>query len=493
MPRATHPVASPPRTRWSARILSLPAILIVALVYVVSLFAYQMRVSDPDIWWHLRNASQLMHTGHFIHTDFLTFTAAGKPWINFEWLGELPYYFAFQSLGLTGLYLVELILISSIAVGIYGLCWMRSRNALASFVASAIAVLFATVSFAPRTLLFGWLFLVIEIAILWSFQDQRDYTSWLPLLFLLWINTHGSWFIGFALMLVFIACGLLDFRLGSLDATRWTPRQVKKLLAVTAATLGAIFVNPYGWRLVTYPFDVAFQQKLTIHDVSEWSSLDFHSSRGRVVLAVFLLLGILQLVRERRWRLQDLAFAIIGIYAGVTYMRFLFLAGILIAPLLAMQIAFLFSDSSPARKNRPWANAAVIAALLLLIAARFPTRAQLDADVAQNFPVKALPYLRSISGNGRLFNLHEWGGFLEWNTQASQFIDTRNDIFVHEGIANDYLQAVQGHDTFEILSKYQIRYVLLADGTSAAYLLRHSPDWKQTYDNGQAVVFERSR
>ncbi|HLJ78045.1 MAG TPA: hypothetical protein VKT75_11565 [Acidobacteriaceae bacterium] len=493
MSSTTQPVASSPRWKWSDRVFSLPAILIVALVYVTSLYAYQLRVGDPDIWWHLRNASQLIHTRHFIHTDFLTFTVAGKPWINFEWLGELPYYFAWQSLGLTGLYLVELILASSIAVGIYCLCWMRCRSPLAAFLSSAVAVLFATVSFAPRTLLFGWLFVVMEIAILWSFQERRDYTWWLPLLFLVWINTHGSWFIGFALMLVFIACGFADFCCGNVDATRWSLAEKKKLLAVTAATIGAVFANPYGWRLVTYPFDVAFQQKLTIQDVAEWASLDFHTIRGRVVLMLILLMGTLQLVRERRWKLQDLAFAAIGIYAGVTYIRFLFLTGILIAPLLALQLDFLFGEPSPQRKNRPWANAAVIAVLLVLIAARFPTRTQLDADIAQGFPVKALPYLRSISGNGRIFNPHEWGGYLEWYTQAPQFIDTRNDIFVHEGTMQDYVRVVQANGAFEVFSNYQIRYVLLADGSSTAYLLRHSPEWKQTYDDGQAAVFERSR
>ena len=61
---------------------------------------------DPDVGWHLRNASELIHGGHFIRADSYTFTVTGKPWINFEWLGELPYYFAYRWLGDRGLYLV---------------------------------------------------------------------------------------------------------------------------------------------------------------------------------------------------------------------------------------------------------------------------------------------------------------------------------------------------------------------------------------------------
>jgi hypothetical protein len=35
--------------------------------------------------------------------------------------------------------------------------------------------------------------------------------------------------------------------------------------------------------------------------------------------------------------------------------------------------------------------------------------------------------------------------------------------------------------------------VLLAEDAPAAYLLGHSVDWTRTYDDGQAVMFERVR
>jgi hypothetical protein len=51
---------------------------------------------DPDIWWHLRNAQILLSTHHFIRQDLYSFTTAGQPWINPEWLAEIPYYFGFR-------------------------------------------------------------------------------------------------------------------------------------------------------------------------------------------------------------------------------------------------------------------------------------------------------------------------------------------------------------------------------------------------------------
>lgn len=499
MSAATGSVApDAPRNTLSARLFSLPVVMGLALVGLLVFFSNPVggrvvsAVADPDIGWHLRDAAQLLHTGHFIRTETWTFTVAGQPWINFEWMAELPYYFAYQWMGDLGLYFVMMLLMEAIIGGVYLLCRLRSGSWNAAFLASVAAVLFATVSFAPRTLLFGWLFLVIELGILWSLGKGRDYTAFLPLLFLLWINTHGSWFIGLVLMVLFFSAGWIEGQWGSLYAVRWTPPQKRKFLLVTVASFALLFVNPYGWRLVAYPLDVAFRQNETLHYVAEWGSLDFHTARAKVVLGIYGLLALLQLVRRIRWNLQDLIFLAVAVYGGFTYIRFLFMAGILIAPLLAIHLSRGHRSSALPAKGERWVNGFAMAVLLAFIALRIPTEQQLRAGVAANYPEKALPYVRALAGKGNLFNDFKWGGYLEWNApQVKEFADTRVDIFVHEGILRDYLRATKGEDTDAILDKYRIQYVLLSRDAPMVYLLEHEPDWKTMYQDDQAVVLER--
>src|ERR1035437_6475437 len=50
--------------------------------------------AEADVWFHLRNAQQLMIGHSFLHADLYTFTTAGAPLLNFEWLSELTYYLA---------------------------------------------------------------------------------------------------------------------------------------------------------------------------------------------------------------------------------------------------------------------------------------------------------------------------------------------------------------------------------------------------------------
>jgi hypothetical protein len=52
--------------------------------------------ADPDIGWHLRDAQILASTHHMIAHDLFSFTAADAPWMNHEWLAELPFYAAWR-------------------------------------------------------------------------------------------------------------------------------------------------------------------------------------------------------------------------------------------------------------------------------------------------------------------------------------------------------------------------------------------------------------
>jgi len=480
-----------PAKSWGERVLGSRVVFGLLLTYLLFFFGSADRVNDPDIWWHLRDASVLVHTGHFIHLDTLSFTVAGKPWVDVEWLAELPYYFAYMRLGVGGLYLVMMMLSTAVILGVYCLALQRSQDSVAAFLASVAAVLFATVSLAPRTLLFGWLCLVVELGILWGLEKGRDYTGWLPLLFLVWINLHGSWFLGLGLMLLFFACGLVEGEWGLLYAKRWNAAQKRKLALVTLASVAALFVNPYGWRLVAYPAKALAGAQLGTELIAEWASLNFHTALGKTVLATLLALGLLQVVRGRRWALQDFALAAVGVYGALTYVRFVFLIGILVVPMLACLLRLPAREDRPHKEGR-WLNALAMAVLLAMIVMRHPTAMQLNDAIAGSFPQKAVPYVRGLAGKGHLLSEYRWAGYLEWEApEVEEMIDSRTDIFMQAGVMADYVRAVKVEDTDVVLAKYGIRYVLMPRGSPMAYLLAHETAWKQTYEDGQAVGFER--
>src|SRR5215467_2711098 len=170
-------------------------------------------LNDPDIWWHLRNAQYLFQTHRLPAHDMYSFTVAGHYWVSHEWLSEIPYYLAYLALGLCGLKVLTFLVLDVIFLLLLYLCYQESRNFKASIVACLFATMLATVSFGPRTILFGYVYLVILLIILQRFRQRGDAPLWiLPPLFCLWINTHGSWSLG---MILFALIGISGFVGGS--------------------------------------------------------------------------------------------------------------------------------------------------------------------------------------------------------------------------------------------------------------------------------------
>lgn len=485
-----------PATPWYARFFSFPVVLAAALMTTLFLFTTinihgNNTIIDPDIWWHLANVRHLMATGHLLRQDIYSFTVNGSPWVDFEWLAEVPYYIGYQWLGERGIFLVMIAVAEAILLGIFILCYLRSENVKASFLAACVAIPMMTVSLGPRTLLFGWLCLIFELAILWSYRKGRDATWLLPPVFLLWINLHGSWFLGFGLLVIFVTTGFLPGRRGDIESPPWTTAQKKKLLTVTVVTFAALFINPFGWRMVEYPIDMLLRQSLMMKFLAEWATLDFHGARGKYVLVVLLGLGVLNLARRRTWQLSDLLFALIAIYGAVTYTRFVFLAGILLCPLLAIDFSNLLGEQKP-REEKAALNAIVLLALAVFAIARNPSRAVLHEGIANTYPEAALARIRQLPANARVLNYYEWGGYLIWNTpQLPIFIDGRTDIFVYAGVMQDYGDAQAGNRVLDVLDKYRIQYVLFPKGGPLPDLLTHAPDWKVAYDQGGTMLFQR--
>jgi hypothetical protein len=448
-------------------------------------------VGDPDIWWHLRNAAIQLHSRTWLHCDLYSSTATGAPWLNHEWLAELPFYLGWHLAGATGLYLVTLLIIEAIFLGLFWLCYRQARSFPVATVATIFASVLATVSFGPRTLLLGWLCLVVELIMLECFASREWLALLLPALFAVWINLHGSWLIGLVLFVIFIISGSCRCNLRCIASSPWTAAQRNKLWAGCLLSVPTLFINPYGWRLVLYPFDMAFRQPLNIASVEEWQPPTLQSGRGLVLLLLLAALFLGQLVWRRRWILCELAFAAIGVYAACRHARFLFLAGILLAPVLGRQLAPLFGPAQTARR-RTWLNAAWLAAILLLIVAgTIKGRRPRSAD-QEKFPLAAPSYLLTFHPQGRVFNEYLWGGYLIYYApHIPVFIDSRMDIYERSGVLRDYLDIVHLRNSLGLLDRYQVDYVLFEKDTPLVYLLEQTHAWKTDYADNLVILLER--
>jgi hypothetical protein len=464
----------------------------VSALVAVTVFAIARKgIADPDIWWHLRNAHELLRGSGWPRADTYSYTAYGHPWINPEWLSEIPYYLVWRVFGLVGMKALSLFILEAIFAGLLYLSYCKSGNIKAAAVAAYLAILLGSVSFGPRTILFGYLFLIALLILLEHYRSSGSAPLWLlPSLFCLWANSHGSWALGLVVFVIFVISGLVEGHWGNLQAVRWSKRQFSQLGAAFVASVGAVFVNPYGYRLALYPLDMAFHQKLNIAHVVEWNSVDFHQVRGKIVFVLLLVLLVAALMRQQRWHLCEFGFVAFGLYCGLTYVRFLFLAGLLTAPVIAQSMCFIPRYRS--ELDRPVVNAMLITGALAFVFWTFPTMAQLSQSVESEYPREALSQLASIGTSDRVLNYYLWGGYIGWqNPQFRDFIDSRVDVFEYAGVLQDYLDLLALKEPFRILDKYRIRYVLFPPDELLTYALEHDPRWKVIFRGKISVLFHR--
>ena len=481
------------------------AVLILVMIGVQFLYSmYKPDMNDPDIWWHMRNAQYLFQHHQLPRVDMYSFTVAGQPWTSHEWLGEIPFYLAYRTLGLVGLKSLTFFLLDAVFLLLLYLSYQESRNFKAAVVACCYSTFLATVSFGPRTILFGYVYLVILLIILQRFRQRGKAPLWVvPILFCLWVNTHGSWALGLILFFLIGASGLVGGTWGRVEAVKWTPEQRRKLVVTGAASVAALFVNPFGWRLLYYPFDLAFRQRLNISHVAEWVPLEVNNLRGTMGLGLVLILLVSALMRNRRWNLGWLLALLFGIYCGFSHIRFLVLLGIVAAPVMAGALDF-FPRYRPLRDN--WAlNAVAIVLLLGAMGYFWPREAKVRASVEETYPAGVLPYLKAHPPQGNVLNFYLWGGYLGWHDpEMKVFIDSRVDIFEYSGVFKDYLDLL-GADNLQkrpdaLLNKYKIQYVLFPASESTnplhnagglAYVLEHDPGWKTLYRDKVSVLLEK--
>ena len=291
-------------------------------------------------------------------------------------------------------------------------------------------------------------------------------------------------------MAIYIASGLINGQWGNVIAERWTPVQLRKLAIVFVASIAAMLANPYGYRLLWYPFDLLFRQRPVLDRIVEWQSVDFHTGYGKLaMLVIFTLLAVTVLSRDR-WELRDVLLLIFAMSASLTHVRFLLFAAIILIPILGPRI-HIFQPYDP-KKDKPWLNLAMTAGIAVLILLAYPTTAQLQNLVDAHFPRAALQFMKDKHINGRLFHFYDYGGYIEWNApEIKTFADGRTDIFIYNGVFDNYLRINRIEKPLELLDDYKIDHVLFPVDKHLCYLLDHSAEWRTIYQDKVAKVYER--
>jgi hypothetical protein len=488
----TAPTAKPASrlVEYAKLAVSFPAMLGVILIGRVF---YEARgfIVDPDVWWHIKVGQDLLRTHHWPTTDTYSFTAAGTPWIAYEWLGEIVLAVVYRAGGLLGLLTMLLVLGSTI---ILSLCWLasvRSGNFKAGFVSALMLASLAFASFTLRPQMFGYLFLILTLLVMEKFRRGVTWPLWtLPLIFLAWVNTHGSFIIGIGVVALYLLAGLFSFQAGSVEAVAWTRKQRLQLETALLFCLAVLPITPYGTQLAVYPFDMAFSQPINVANVNEWRPMPFELIGGKIFLGLVVIFFLLQMFYRFSWRLEEVLLVAGGTAMACLHVRFILLFVPFCAPIFAAMLA-RWVPAYMRHKDKYLANAVLMLAVVVAMIHYFPNRVALDKKVAETYPVAALEYLNAHPVPGKMLDYYGFGGYLVFAGRPV-FIDGRGDLYERSGVFGDYVHLNEFEaGSLAILRNYGIDACLLGTKQSLAAVLSVSPEWRRIYGDDTSVIFVR--
>ena len=450
---------------------------------------------EGDTWWHVAVGEQIISTLTWPTTNHFSFTAPDSEWIAYEWLGEVTMALASRCAGFKGMLVLLLVLASAIVLLLYYYAYLRSGSVKAACAAAAILLPLVGTCFTLRPQLLGYIFILITLICLEQFRQGRWKSLWmLPGLFVLWVNTHGTFVLGLLALLVYWASGLIDLRSNGVWTERWTRAQRLHLEIIFLLSVLALAITPYGTRLIGYVLNMAFFQPVNLANIEEWQPLAFNQVFGKVFLGLVLLFLLAQVIWRFKYRVEELALLLFALYSACVHQRFLPFFGVIFAPILARMLAPWTPPYRPS-KDRYALNAVLIVLFLTGIAGLFPSQNQLRQLIAGNYPVGAIEYLREHPVPGPMLNEHSWGGYLirALGPGHKVFIDGREDAYEPAGVFADYLDITRlKPNTLSLLRKYGVRSCLIERDAPLATLLQSLPQWQKVYGDEVSSVLVRS-
>jgi hypothetical protein len=465
------------------------------LLAVVAVLTVQSRFNDPDMWWHMK-MGQIIWTTHIIPTtDLFSWTTNHHAWIPHEWLSQVLIYGAYRAGGYSGLMVWLCFLTSALLIAGYRLCWLYSGNAKVAFLGALTIWLFATTGFSIRPQMIGYLLLVVELLLLHlgRTRSPRWFLGLIPL-FAVWVNCHGSFFLGLIVEGIYLFSSFFSFRTGSLTSPYWDQKRRWILMLALALSIAALFLNPVGLRQILYPLDTLLHQPIGLSSVNEWQPLRLGDARGIALMGVAACVFLIVLVRKAELLWHELLMLALGTWLAVSHQRMLFIFGILAGPILARLLSSSWEGYDPER-DHPLLNTAFIAASLLIVFLAFPGHKNLAEQVEEGNPVKAVEFIEANHLTGRMLNDYVYGGYLIWAAPKQPvFVDGRADVFEATGVLDEFGRwATLQSDPETLLDKYGVDFCLLTRQSPMAHVMPLLHDWKLIYSDNMSVIFRRAQ
>lgn len=456
---------------------------------------------DPDLGWHLKYGEYFFQHFSILRDNTFSSDMPFYHWVNFSWGTDVLTYFFYHIGGFFGLSLA--------GAGVVTLTFFFFAKA-SKLDYFEKALIFPLVLFLEEMVISvsfrGQLISICFMGVLWylvsSYEGGKSRSLYLtPLLFFLWANLHGQFFVGL---------GIFSLWMGGFLVKRFfeEKKQFKKLIpqmrffaVIAFLCFVATLVNPFGVGIYQETFKYIHNPLL--QDVTEYLAPGDLSRTWWNHILVGLLVGVGIVLRFFKDNVKDIISlsGIFGILYGLSFIirRYSWTMYYFAIPFLKPVAAFLKPDSKKASFTAATALVAISTCVVLFVKAPWSQYTTMSWDTYckkyQECSPDAADFLATISSRGNIMNLYAWGGWLIWNyPQIKPSIDGRMHLWKDKGVS-----------AFEIYYDYEQNYKDVDDSTyDTVFMSKTKPvyerlisltkqgRWKLVYQDSTSAIFVRN-
>jgi len=492
---------------------SMTDLMFIAVVGVLVFTTLSVKLlNDAGIGWHVRTGQQILATRAVPRVDPFS-SRIQKPWIAWEWMYDVVVGRLESSTGLNGVVWLTSVVIAGTFAAMFQLLLRRGTNLLIALVLTLLAIAGSMIHFLARPHVLSWFFVVLWFWILDSVESGRQKRSrnlWLlPLLMLIWVNVHGGFLLGFALIAVYWVGSLWtwlrtkEFRIEESLQKIAAEKRLRQLTLVGISSIVTSLVNPYGWKLHAHVYEYLGNRFFMDH-IDEFQSPNFHGISQRFFLAILLIAVSVLTVGGRQLRLSHALLALLAVYSGLYASRNIPVAAILLVMVIGPLIpSFGLAEFSgrmtgleSTLKGHIWPMVFAIAGLAVAL-----NRGHVGSEQVMNahfdpqrMPVAAVDFIQHSGIHTPLLSPDYWGGYLIYRLYPDNrvVIDDRHD-FYGEDFLRSYSTMMHAEPGWEDFPRSHPGNLVLPRKAAVTALVAQSSDWKTAYSDDVAVVFVSKR
>lgn len=404
--------------------------------------------------------------------------------------------------GFKGLYILEIILTSILALLFYKANTIYAKSKGFAYIFTFIQLFLIKYFCSQRAQMYSYILFLLEYIFLEKFLStgKKKYLISISIIPLFLSNFHAGTLPIFYIIIFVYLLNLVKINIERLSSEEKYNENLKYLFIPLIVGFILMFINPFGLDSVTYFF------KTLNNEFINKNIIEFQKStieNNPFIYICMLIIFFSYLFSVKKIKIHQLCF-----FLGSTLMTLLSIRHFSIfvimlfvnidsIELLARKI-YIFGKNKLDKKYQKYYKYIIITSISIIIllmgyASIDKERVYLPKDT---YPIEAINYIKNnIDSDKKIFNSYLWGAHLMYNN-IPVFIDSRCDLYTknyNKGVtvADDYIDIINCNRDYNLLlKKYNIDYLLIEKYSPLYNNVLTNCNYKLIYHDEVSSIFE---